>query len=217
MHRPSCSGRMSALPEADESLLRELVLEYFVVSGNSRAAKCFALESGTSMGPMVETIDARARVNDLVAAGRIADAVLALKEIDSSILGRNQKLHFALCIQQFVEILRQGRSKDALLFARGEMAVLGALNPEHAAELQRCLTLLLFSSSNTYPDNLMEYFNLKRRESLVTEVNNLLLKSYSHGTEPKLHQIIRALHRKQKDVGTKLPGFAAVEGLIDQS
>ncbi|CAM9182988.1 unnamed protein product, partial [Ectocarpus fasciculatus] len=181
-----------------------LVLEYFIVNGNQRAAECFAHESGATAGPSLDTIDNRVRINELICAGDVEAAVVELNRIDRRILEDNPGLHFSLTIQQYIEILRGGASMAALEFARTALSPFADMNEEYAADIQKGLSLLMFAASGSYPEGLAEYFNVQRRNSLVVAVNKAVLKSFSHGTESKLHHALRVLDRKQKDVGDKL-------------
>ena len=200
-------------PAVDASLARDLVLEYFVVNGNKRAAECFAHESGATAGRSVEKIDNRVKINELICAGDLDGAVAELNHIDGRILEGSPDLHFSLTMQQYVEILRGGSSMKALQFARVALAPFADTSAAYAAEIQKGLSLLMFAASGSYPEGLAEYFSMQRRNALVVDVNKAVLKSLSHGTESKLHQLLRILDRKQEDIGEKLPGFVPLVGL----
>lgn len=207
---------MASSQVVEEGLARDLVLEYFVVKGNKRAAVTFAHESGATTDCSLEHIDSRVRLHELISSGHIQDAIRALEGIgDGSILTGNRHLHFALCIQQFIEILRVGSSSEALAFARVELKHFGDLDTEFAETIQECLPLLIFAASGNYPDSLMKYFDLERRENLISEVNKAILTKFAHGAESRLHQIVRILDKKQTEIGGKLPGFTPLDGLSD--
>lgn len=213
---PRTSGPPALTAEVgDEQLVRDLVLEYYIVNGNKRAAECFAAESGALPGRALDDIDCRVRINELISQGAIDGAVVLLNDFDAAILRDNHSLHFAIRKQQFVEILRREDSIKALHFAQAYLSPFADRSEEFALGSKKILSLLLFASSGDYPDSLAEYFNLEMRRKLVVDVNKAILKSLSHGTEPKLVQMLRILQQKQQEIGSKLPGFTPLMGFAD--
>jgi hypothetical protein len=204
------------MDEVGEELVRDLVLEYCIVNGNKKAAECFALESGAQPGCGLENIDCRVRISELIAAGAIREAVATLNEVDADILKNDASLDFALRMQQFIETLRGSGSLEALQFARSELCSFASQGEGFAQEIKRSLSLLLFASSGgAYPETLVGYFDTERRAGLAGEVNKAVLKSFSHGTESKIVQILRVLQLKQVEVGSKLPEYVRLDGLAD--
>lgn len=196
--------------------MRDLVLEYFVVTGNKYAAESFAEEAGIRAGPSVENIDERVRINELIYDGRILEAIDKLNAINRSILEEDRKLHFSLLQQHYIELLRAGESFEALLFSRTELGPFSRVSAEFEEEVQSCLALLLFAngSSRDFPTELQKYFDFDTRSSLVNDVNRAVLKNFSHGTECRLHQLLRLFEMKQKEVGPKLrDDFVTISGL----
>lgn len=197
--------------------MKDLVLEYYIVSGNKRAAEAFAVESGCTDCQRLEHIDIRVRINELISAGVISEAIEMVQHLNEGILSDNTKLHFELRVQELIEMLRNKESSfRALEFARSHLLPFSNINEDYAADIQKCMSLLLFAPSNSYPETLWEYFDVDRRRNLAVEVNKAVLKSLSYGTESRLHHLLRVLVQKQQDIGSKMPQYIPVMGLSER-
>lgn len=117
-----------------------------------------------------------------------------------------------------IELIRQKKVEDALVFAQEELAPRGEEHPEFLAELERTMTLLAYdvdaaSVSNTedaakamtgrkdteigektgIPAFITSLLHPAHRQSTAAQVNAAILTSQSHGPAPKLPNLLRML------------------------
>jgi hypothetical protein len=113
------------------------------------------------------------------------------------ILDTNPALYFHLQQQRLIELIRQGRVDDALVFAQQELAPRGEEHPEFLAELERTMALLAFDSpspsSATLPTFLAAMLHPAHRQRTAGELNAAILISQSHGPKPKLPGLLSLL------------------------
>lgn len=103
--------------------MNSLVMEYLVVEGRSRAAEAFAREAGVALpegggGGMA----AREAARRLLLDGDVPAAVEAVEATGDGVLGGCPAVAFRLRLQQLVELVRGGRTEEALAWA-GEQLV----------------------------------------------------------------------------------------------
>jgi hypothetical protein len=67
-------------------------------------------------------------------------------------LDSHPSLHFHLLTQSLIELIRQGRTVDALKFAQTELAPRGEKNEEFLKELESVMCLLAFGAASNAAD-----------------------------------------------------------------
>ena len=60
----------------------------------------------------------RVAIVSLIKAGKLAEAIDRLNELESEILDKNETLCFQLKSQQLIELIRSGDLQNALIFAQ---------------------------------------------------------------------------------------------------
>jgi hypothetical protein len=162
----------------------------FLVRGNYRKsalALASAHEDASILlsGPVLELMDARARISRLVLDGHVLDAIAAADDIlKGPFLPRKSLpeaqfmrtafpgLHFELSCQHFVELLRTGLANDALLFAQRTLAPLAKGNATRMSALQDVNVLLAYVHPEQSPGG--QLMALEHRERLAATVNDQL-------------------------------------------
>ncbi|KAK9897862.1 hypothetical protein P389DRAFT_169877 [Cystobasidium minutum MCA 4210] len=227
--------------------LNRLVMDYLVVEGYKEAAENFARESGmlsdSSNNVMdFESIHNRMVIRNAIQSGDIVDAIERVNDFDPEILDNNPALYFQLQQQRLIELIRQKKIEEALIFAQEELAPRGEEHPEFLNDLESTMTLLAYdvdlaaieakyrastspaaggaaSSSSAIPatngeaaanedgsksayddDNIdgipssiIQLLHPAHRQSTATKVNSAILKSQSHGSVPKLPNLLKML------------------------
>mmetsp|Transcript_23141 Transcript_23141/g.59467 ORF Transcript_23141/g.59467 Transcript_23141/m.59467 type:complete len:299 (+) Transcript_23141:59-955(+) len=197
--------------EVNKTFMNRLVLDYLVIEGYKDAAEAFARESGVAPEVDLDTISDRMSIRESVQRGDVEAAVARVNELDPTILRGNSQLAFHLRQQQLIEIIREGRIEDALVFAQQELAPAGEQNPAFLEELERTMALLAFEDSATCPvGHLLEP---TQRYKTASELNGAILASQAQQTEPKLPTVLRMLQRTQKNLAEKNIVFPQVTDL----
>lgn len=162
----------------------------------------------------------------------------------NQILDNNPALYFQLQQQRLIELIRQKKIDEALVFAQEELAPRGEEHPEFLEELEQTMTLLAYdidlsviearyraSLNNTtsssgelvgtngggegnndealdgidgVPSSIAFLLHPAHRQSTATKVNAAILKSQSHGSTPKLPNLLKILAWGEELLSNKL-------------
>ncbi|KAM0749774.1 hypothetical protein T439DRAFT_326658 [Meredithblackwellia eburnea MCA 4105] len=201
--------------------LNQLVANYLYVEGFRDAAENFSREAGISPIDLA-SIESRMEIKRAVQRGDVEEATEMVNELDPEILDTNPVLHFHLLQLQLIELIRQNRISEALVFAQTELAPRGEENPEFLHELERTMALLAFEMPNLLsptaapapapmavastgkgkkedttpppmPESIASLLDQSQRSKTAKELNAAILTSQSHGKEPKLPGLLKML------------------------
>lgn len=88
-----------------QATLQRVVSAYLVHHGYCATAECFAKNSGQSITEELPSIRNRQRIQKLILAGRISEAIDTTQSLYPSLLDRNPNLFFQLKCRQFIEMV----------------------------------------------------------------------------------------------------------------
>lgn len=88
-----------------QATLQRIVSAYLVHHGYCATAECFAKNSGQSIKEELPSIRNRQRIQKLILAGRISEAIETTQSLYPSLLDRNPNLFFQLKCRQFIEMV----------------------------------------------------------------------------------------------------------------
>jgi len=88
-----------------QASLQRIVSAYLVHHGYCATAECFAKNSGQSITEELPSIRNRQRIQKLILAGRISEAIDTTQSLYPSLLDRNPHLFFQLKCRQFIEMV----------------------------------------------------------------------------------------------------------------
>lgn len=178
--------------------LNRLIMNYLVVEGYKDAAEKFCQE--TNMTPIIDLacMDARMNIRTAINHGNIQDAIRQVNDLNPEILDTNPRLYFHLLQQQLIELIRQGRTQEALAFAQEELAPHAELNPELLDDLEQTMTLLLFDSSA--PPSVATLLDPIQRQKTASELNAAILASECQVQDPKLPNLFKLLNWAQQQL-----------------
>jgi len=200
-------ARLTAMP-CDKLLMNRLVLDFLVIEGYKDAAEAFSREAGVTPDVNLDSISDRMAIRASVQAGNIQAAVDRVNELDPGLLGRNEHLAFHLLQQQLIEIIRDGRVEDALLFAQQHLAPAGESSPAYLEDIERTMALLAFKDLASCP--VADLLDVAQRHKTASELNGAILASQSQQREPKLPSVVRMLLWSQRQLAEKRVVFPRV-------
>lgn len=151
--------------------MNALVMNFFVTEGYAEAARCFARETSAEPGVDLDSLQDRVSIRRAVHSGQIDDAIDKTNDLNSEILEEDSSLFFRLQQQKrvffsrsalflqgsrlrphcgvspapsgrFIELIRAGKTEEALEFAQDNLAPRGEENPDFLDELERRAQLL---------------------------------------------------------------------------
>lgn len=152
----------------------------------------------------------------------------------SQILDSNPTLHFHLLQLRLIELIRQSKIGEALVFAQTELAPRGEEHPQFLKELERTMALLAFElpkmlSSDSpapptalvskdsgkkkevvpvsMPDSIASLLDQSQRLATAAELNAAILSAQSHGKDPKLPGLMKMLAWGELLLREKVPDF----------
>ncbi|KAI8472538.1 MAG: CTLH/CRA C-terminal to lish motif domain-containing protein [Monoraphidium minutum] len=199
-HRPQPAKRTITPEQWEQKLsqvsvskddMNRLVMDFLVTEGYVDAARAFQGESGAPPGVDLGDIAGRMEIRAAVQGGRVEDAIDRVNDLDPEILEEQQGLLFHLQQQRLIEMIRDGRTADALDFAREYLAPAGEENPEFLDELERTVALLAFDDPRASPVG--DLMDAAQRQKTASELNAAILSSQCHETEPRLALLLKAL------------------------
>ncbi|KIM22381.1 hypothetical protein M408DRAFT_332948 [Serendipita vermifera MAFF 305830] len=196
--------------------LNRLVLDYLILEGYRTAAESFASEAATDLpsnaAQQVEeaNIEMRIQIKEKVESGDVMGAIEMCNDLDPEILDARPRLHFHLLTQSLIELIRHGRTAEALMFAKTELAPRAERNEEFLKELESVMCLLVYGATGpgtgkekskdkakeqdkgnkdqatgsvTFdaPPSLLELLSTQHRDLTASELNTALLASLSLG------------------------------------
>mmetsp|Transcript_8813 Transcript_8813/g.15859 ORF Transcript_8813/g.15859 Transcript_8813/m.15859 type:complete len:230 (-) Transcript_8813:157-846(-) len=171
--------------------MNTLVMNFLVTEGYVDAARLFEKESGTSPGVDLDSITDRMQIRKAVQNGEIEDAIDRVNDLNPEILEEKQHLFFHLQQQRLIELIRAGRTEDALEFAQEYLAPRGEENSAFLEELERTIALLAFSDTAACPVG--DLMDVTQRQKTASELNAAILSSQCQEQEPKLPSLLKML------------------------
>uniref|UniRef100_A0A090XEN2 Putative lish motif-containing protein n=1 Tax=Ixodes ricinus TaxID=34613 RepID=A0A090XEN2_IXORI len=179
--------------------MNRLIMNYLVTEGFKEAAEKFKLESGVTSPVDLDSLDERIRIRDCIQQGRVLEAVALLNDIRPELLDNDRYLLFHLQQQHLIELIRDGRTEEALAYAQDHLSERGEENPQVLSELERTLALLAFEEP--HDESLRRpCCTLRTGTKVASEVNAALLED-QHSPRPQLAVLLRLLLWAQDQFG----------------
>eukprot|EP00197_Chlamydomonas_leiostraca_P015302 CAMPEP_0202859156 /NCGR_PEP_ID=MMETSP1391-20130828/1398_1 /ASSEMBLY_ACC=CAM_ASM_000867 /TAXON_ID=1034604 /ORGANISM="Chlamydomonas leiostraca, Strain SAG 11-49" /LENGTH=218 /DNA_ID=CAMNT_0049538167 /DNA_START=25 /DNA_END=681 /DNA_ORIENTATION=- len=183
-------SRLAGVKIAKEDMNR-LVMNFLVTEGYVEAARMFEEESGTPPGVELSSITDRMQIRQAVQAGDVESAIDKVNDLNPEILEHQEGLLFHLQQQRLIELIRAGRTQDALEFASEYLAPQGAEQPALLEELERTVALLAFSDPGASPVG--DLLGLAQRQRTASELNAAVLAAQAQEREPRAHTLLKLL------------------------
>jgi hypothetical protein len=174
-----------------------LVMNYLTTQGYSRAAEQLHAETGTPMGCAVEGTRVRMKVRRAIEDGQPDGAIDQVVDLNPEILEDRPDLLFRLKKQQFIELVSQGKSEDALEFAEQELAGRVDDDPALLQELESAMALLLFPDPFNNPLSYM--LEPSYRKETADALNSAILSSETKDSTCRLPRLLSIMAWCQKE------------------
>ncbi|KAL3157721.1 Glucose-induced degradation complex subunit [Trebouxia sp. C0010 RCD-2024] len=171
--------------------MNKLVMDFLVTEGYVDAADIFQKESNTKPGVDLAAITDRMEIRKAVQSGDIQQAIERVNDLNPEILEQQHQLSFHLQQQRLIELIRQGKTEEALEHAQEYLAPPGEEDPAFLEELERTVTLLAFEDASQSP--LADLMSVTQRQKTASELNAAILSSQRQETEPRLPSLLKLL------------------------
>ncbi|XP_056864092.1 protein GID8 homolog [Raphanus sativus] len=181
--------------------MNTLVMNFLVTEGFVEAAdkKFLSFPFGETAEIDLATITDRMAVKKAVQNGNVEDAIEKVNDL-------NPELLFHLHQQRLIELIRQGKTEEALEFAQEELAPRGEENQAFLQELEKTVALLVFEDASNCP--VKDLLDISHRLKTASEVNAAILTSQSHEKDNCLDVILVLFYCEQTD--PKLPSLLKI-------
>mmetsp|Transcript_40936 Transcript_40936/g.79709 ORF Transcript_40936/g.79709 Transcript_40936/m.79709 type:complete len:510 (-) Transcript_40936:276-1805(-) len=136
----------------------------------------------------------REAIRKLITGGKIGDAVELLRETFPSVIDDN--LLFKMHCQQFVELMREGKSDAAIQFARGKLHAYKSLTPDENEH--RCSVMGLVAYVDIENSPAAPLLSPSRRQDLAVEINAKIMIHLGLPPQSKLELLLRQLQASQE-------------------
>ncbi|XP_075502986.1 protein GID8 homolog isoform X1 [Primulina tabacum] len=205
--------------------MNKLVMNFLVTEGFADAAEKFRLESGTNRiffhvlffflvnlhvlmdifdFPYPNTADIelttvtdRMVVKKAVQNGHVVDAIKIVHNLNPEILKENPKALFSLLQQLFIELIRAGKTEEALMFAQEKLGPLAEEN-RFLVEFERTFSLLILH--NVANSSVSDLLKMSQRNKTANNVNEAMLISQANEKETKLSSLLKMLAWVDKEL-----------------
>ncbi|GMH37587.1 hypothetical protein BSKO_05460 [Bryopsis sp. KO-2023] len=220
MRRQEEPKKVINLPEWEEKLskvhvrkedMNRLVMNFLVTEGYVKAAQVFDQESGTTPGIDLESITDRMEIRRAVHTGNVEEAIERVNDLNPEILEERSELFFHLQQQRLIELIRQGKTEEALEFAQEYLAPHGEENPLFLKELERTVALLAFEDVKNSP--VADLMEVDQRQKTASELNAAILSSQCQEEEPRLPHLLKMMIWAQNRLHEKAC-FPRIEDLV---
>lgn len=149
-----------------------------LASVESARTRFASLRKVTTARGLLEGAMMRAKVRDQVRAGEIEDALRAADKIlGGPLQKRAPALHFDLCCQHYVELVRVGRVSEALDYSQTTLAPLGS--GEFPAVLKDLVPIIAYTDPSKSP--LAHVLEEERRWALADRLSGALFAAQFEG------------------------------------
>ncbi|KAK9831983.1 hypothetical protein WJX81_005914 [Elliptochloris bilobata] len=180
----------------------KLIMNFLVTEGYVEAAHTFELESGTPPGVDLGAISDRMEIRRAVQRGNVEEAIERVNDLNPEILEEKHQLSFHLQQQRLIELVREGRTEEALEFAQEYLAPRGEEHPAFLGELERTVALLAFEDARSCP--VADLMDIAQRQKTASELNAAILASQCQEREPRLPGLLKMLVWAQDHLDEKL-------------
>lgn len=193
----------------DRTLMNRLVMNYLVTEGFKEAADKFGVETGLNYVYDSESLKERIKIRDSIESGRIDKAINLINNLHPDLIDQNRYLAFHLQVglfeyfiqtlysgflikqQQLIELIRERKLEEALLFAQDHLCEYGENNVKIREELERTMALLAFENPTDSP--FADLLQSVQRQRLASEVNSSILEYENSESTAKLNTLIKML------------------------
>ncbi|XP_075502988.1 protein GID8 homolog isoform X3 [Primulina tabacum] len=176
--------------------MNKLVMNFLVTEGFADAAEKFRLESGTNHIELTTVTD-RMVVKKAVQNGHVVDAIKIVHNLNPEILKENPKALFSLLQQLFIELIRAGKTEEALMFAQEKLGPLAEEN-RFLVEFERTFSLLILH--NVANSSVSDLLKMSQRNKTANNVNEAMLISQANEKETKLSSLLKMLAWVDKEL-----------------
>eukprot|EP01095_Lingulamoeba_sp_RSL-Kostka_P005157 TRINITY_DN164_c0_g2_i3.p1 TRINITY_DN164_c0_g2~~TRINITY_DN164_c0_g2_i3.p1 ORF type:complete len:222 (-),score=67.26 TRINITY_DN164_c0_g2_i3:463-1128(-) len=184
--------------------LNKIVMNYLIVEGYKEAAEAFVEESNTEPNCDLDDISERMKIRNAIQQGNIEEGIEYINDLDPEILDTNPDLIFSLKQQQLIEMIRNNKIDEALIFAQEEIAPKGLKQKEFLEEIERTMALFAFSEENQSDSPVGELLSNNQRQKIASKLNSAILQSQCQDKDSKLPTFLKLLTFSQNRLEEKV-------------
>lgn len=193
--------------------MNKLIMNYLVMEGFKEAAEKFSIEANIKPPMDLDQLDERIRIRSAIQTGHFQDAMRMVTALHPEILDDNSQLYFHLQQQVLIELIREGRVEEAVVYAQDHLAERGQRDPSILNELERTLALLAFDQPDTSPFG--DLLHPSHRQKVASELNAAILRAQNQEeTTPLLAELLKLLLWAQDELNKKKVQYPVMTDLI---
>ncbi|KAL9273153.1 GID8-like protein [Drosera capensis] len=136
------------------------------------------------------TVTDRMAVKRAVESGNVEEAIEKLKVLNPEILETNRQLFFRLQQQRMIELIKNGKIKEAMDFGKEVLAPMCEANQSFLKELERTVSLLVFENVADKP-HLRELLDISCCLNIANELNAAILTSQGLSKDAKVLTLLK--------------------------
>ena len=178
--------------------MNKLVLNYLIIEGHKEAVEKFLKETNLKCDYDENLLEKRMIIRNLIINGKIDEAINEINNINIEILEKNPSIHFELQKQKLIEIIKQNKIEESILFAQRTLYPITQNNEKLLNELEKIMSLLAFEDINQSP--FKELGTVEQLKKLSSIVNLQILSSQMQPTDLILPMVMKLLKYSQEEL-----------------
>eukprot|EP00274_Cyanoptyche_gloeocystis_P006475 CAMPEP_0196660814 /NCGR_PEP_ID=MMETSP1086-20130531/41409_1 /TAXON_ID=77921 /ORGANISM="Cyanoptyche gloeocystis , Strain SAG4.97" /LENGTH=221 /DNA_ID=CAMNT_0041995427 /DNA_START=50 /DNA_END=712 /DNA_ORIENTATION=- len=194
--------------EVTEDSVQKIVLFYLIHNNYSETVESLLgsmnerPEKDILTSAALDTINDRKRIYGLILNGQILQAVEETNVLFPNVLKDDQDVLFHLRCQHYIELIREKKVKEALLYAQEELGSFGH-NPKNVDTLEDIVLLMCFEDAEASPVG--SYMSQSQREKAAEMLNSAVLRQYDMPLKPGLERVAQQTALISRTIKTEAP------------
>ena len=201
----------------DRHGINKIVMGYLISEGHKEAAELFMKESGIESPVNMDVLSDCVKLRQLIVDGNVLDAIVLLNDLVPMLLEENRVLLFKLQQQYVIELIRDKKLDDALVYSQNFLSERVNEDVAMLSELEKTLTLLAFEDPFLSPFS--DLMTVEHRQEVASSAVQALLSirgwnSSSDSDEPSIEGILHLASWCQDNLartGLRTPVITEVE------
>jgi hypothetical protein len=128
---------------------------------------------------LYDSLDNRKRLRELIMHGDVKSAIELTSKLYNGLLQHHTEVYFYLCAQQFLELIRQGKFDEAVIYAQQHLGPF--MDSEHVflvQHLKDCCALLCYTEPLKSP--MSHLLSVTQREFVADKLNTAIVQISNH-------------------------------------
>ncbi|CAG7900196.1 hypothetical protein BRARA_H02975 [Brassica rapa] len=169
--------------------IQSIVMSYLLHNCFDETADSLASTTGINQ-PVIDrdNLERRKQIMHCILEKKALKAVELTEQLGQDLLEKNKDLHFDLLCLHFVELICDGKSKEALEFAKTSLAPFGMVQ-KYVGKLEDAIALLAYEDPEKSP--MFYLLSSEYRQQVADDLNRTLLEHANHPSYTPMERLLQ--------------------------